>query len=76
MLDKVIQIAKEAGEVAREGFRKNMIVETKGSLTNLVTEYDKKSKKQLSILYEKNFQVIRFLQRRAVYRKNRPSIFG
>ncbi len=55
MLDKVIQIAKEAGEVAREGFRKNMIVETKGSLTNLVTEYDKKSEQTIINFIKKEF---------------------
>lgn len=55
MLDKVIQIAKEAGEVAREGFRKNMIVETKGSLTNLVTEYDKKSEEIIINFIRKEF---------------------
>ncbi len=55
MLDKVIQIAKEAGEIAREGFRKNMIVETKGSLTNLVTEYDKKSEETIINFIRKEF---------------------
>jgi myo-inositol-1(or 4)-monophosphatase len=55
MLDKVIQIAKEAGEIAREGFRKNMIVETKGSLTNLVTEYDKKSEQAIINFVKKEF---------------------
>lgn len=55
MLDKVIQIAKEAGEVAREGFGKNMLVETKGSLTNLVTEYDKKSEETIINFIKKEF---------------------
>jgi myo-inositol-1(or 4)-monophosphatase len=55
MLDKVIQIAKEAGGVAREGFRKNMQIETKGSLTNLVTEYDKKSEETIINFVKKEF---------------------
>ena len=55
MLDKVIQIAKEAGEIAREGFGKNFLVETKGSLTNLVTEYDKKSEEAIINFVRKEF---------------------
>ncbi len=42
MLSKVIDIAKEAGEIAREGFGKNFSIEFKTNLSNLVTEYDKK----------------------------------
>jgi len=55
MLDKVIQIAKEAGEIAREGFGKNFLVETKGSLTNLVTEYDKKCEAAIINFIRKEF---------------------
>jgi myo-inositol-1(or 4)-monophosphatase len=43
MLEKVIQISKEAGEVIRDAFGKNFIVETKSTQTDLVTEVDKKS---------------------------------
>ncbi len=43
MLHKIIEIAKEAGEVIRENFRTEFDVEYKGSVTNLVTEIDRKS---------------------------------
>lgn len=55
MLGKIIDIAKEAGNIAREGFRKNMQIETKGSLTNLVTEYDKKSEAAIINFIKKEF---------------------
>ncbi len=55
MLDKVIQIAKEAGEIAREGFGKNFLIETKGSLTNLVTEYDKKCEEAIINFIKKEY---------------------
>ncbi|MCX7797573.1 MAG: inositol monophosphatase [Melioribacter sp.] len=43
MINKVIEIAKEAGEIIREGFRKNFLIEYKTNASNLVTEIDKKS---------------------------------
>ncbi len=55
MINKVIQIAKEAGEITREGFGKNFLVETKGSLTNLVTEYDKKSEEAIINFIRKEY---------------------
>lgn len=55
MIDKVVQIAKEAGEIAREGFGKNFLIETKGSLTNLVTEYDKKCEETIISFIRKEF---------------------
>lgn len=55
MLEKVIQIAKEAGEIAREGFGKNFLIETKGSLTNLVTEYDKKCEEAIISFIKKEY---------------------
>lgn len=55
MIDKVIAIAREAGDIVREGFGKNFSVETKGSLTNLVTEYDKKSESAIIEFIKKEF---------------------
>ena len=55
VINKVIQIAKEAGGIAREGFGKNFLIETKGSLTNLVTEYDKKSEETIIHFIRKEF---------------------
>ena len=42
MIEKVIQIAKEAGEIIREGFGTDFSIEFKTSASNLVTEIDKK----------------------------------
>lgn len=55
MINKVIQIAKEAGELTREAFGKNFLVETKGSETNLVTEIDKKSEALIINFINKEF---------------------
>ena len=42
VIEKIIQIAKESGQIAKDGFRTNFDVEFKSTLTDLVTEYDKK----------------------------------
>lgn len=55
MIDKIIQIAKEAGEIIKEGFGKKFSIETKGSYTNLVTEYDKKSEATIINYIKKEF---------------------
>lgn len=55
MLDKIIEISRIAGGVLREGFGKNFEIEYKGSLTNLVTEYDKKSEKVIIDFIKKEF---------------------
>jgi myo-inositol-1(or 4)-monophosphatase len=55
MLDKVIYIAREAGEVLRNGFGKNFEVEYKTNVANLVTEYDKKSEKVIIDFIKKEF---------------------
>ncbi|KAF0152032.1 MAG: Inositol-1-monophosphatase (IMPase) (Inositol-1-phosphatase) (I-1-Pase) [Ignavibacteria bacterium] len=55
MLDKVIYIAREAGEVLRNGFGKNFLVEYKTNVANLVTEYDKRSEKTIIDFIKKEF---------------------
>ncbi len=55
MIEKVIQIAKEAGEIIREGFGKNNLVEFKTNSSNLVTEIDKKSELAIINFIHKNF---------------------
>jgi myo-inositol-1(or 4)-monophosphatase len=55
MINDVIQISKDAGEIIREGFGKNFLVETKGSLTNLVTEIDKNSEKTVIDFIRKKY---------------------
>lgn len=55
MLKKVIEIAKEAGEVVRDGFGKNFLVEFKTNEANLVTEIDKKSEATIIDFIKKEF---------------------
>lgn len=55
MLDKVIEISKIAGEIIREGFRKNFSIEYKTNLSNLVTEIDKKSEETIIDFVKKEF---------------------
>ena len=55
MLHKIIDIAREAGEIVREGFSTKFRIETKGSITNLVTEIDKKSEQHIIEFVRKEF---------------------
>jgi myo-inositol-1(or 4)-monophosphatase len=55
MIDKVIQISKEAGEIVREGFGKNFSIEYKTNVSNLVTEIDKKSEALIIDFIKKEF---------------------
>ena len=55
MLNKIIEIAKEAGEIIREGFESDYKIEYKGSVTNLVTEIDKKSERHIIDFVKKEF---------------------
>ncbi len=56
MIEKVIEVAKLAGEIVRDGFGKNFEIELKGSVTNLVTEIDKKSESAIIEFVKKNFK--------------------
>ena len=51
MIQDLINISKEAGEIIREGFGKKLKVEYKSNETNLVTEIDKKSEKEIFHLF-------------------------
>lgn len=53
MINDIIQIAKQAGDIVREGFGKNFQIEFKSGENNLVTEIDKKSE-QTIIQFIKN----------------------
>ncbi len=55
MIDNLIKIAKEAGEVVRNGFKTNHSIEIKSNHTNLVTEIDKASEKIILDFIEKNY---------------------
>lgn len=56
MLEKTINIAKEAGEIIREGFGKNISIEFKTDETNLVTNIDKASEKVIVDFIRKEYQ--------------------
>jgi len=55
VLEKIIQIAEEAGEIAKEGFRTNFGVEYKTNSSDLVTDYDKKSEAAIINFIKKEF---------------------
>ena len=55
MINKVIEIAKEAGEIVREGFGQKFSVEYKTNASNLVTEIDKKSEAAIISYINKEF---------------------
>jgi myo-inositol-1(or 4)-monophosphatase len=55
MIDKVVQIAKEAGGIIRDGFGKNFSVEYKTNVSNLVTGIDKKSEETIIGFIKKEF---------------------
>ncbi len=55
MINKIIDIAREAGEIIREGFRKNFLIEYKTNLSNLVTEIDKKSEQLIIDFIRKEY---------------------
>lgn len=55
MLEKVIQISHEAGEIVRNGFGKNFGIEYKTNEANIVTDIDKASEKHIKEFIQKNF---------------------
>ena len=55
MLDKIIEIAKEAGEFLKENEGKISEIKEKGSFTNLVTNVDKGSEALITNFVAKNF---------------------
>lgn len=55
MIQDIINIAKEAGEIIREGFGKNIQIEFKSGENNLVTEIDKKSELVIIDFIQKKF---------------------
>jgi myo-inositol-1(or 4)-monophosphatase len=55
MLNKIIEIAKEAGQVVREGFGKTLDIEFKTNESNLVTQIDKASEKRIIDYVKKEF---------------------
>jgi myo-inositol-1(or 4)-monophosphatase len=55
MINDVINVAKEAGEIIKEGFGKNFHIEIKSNESNLVTEIDKKSERLIVDFIQKKY---------------------
>jgi myo-inositol-1(or 4)-monophosphatase len=55
MLQKVIDIAKEAGEIIKNGYKNNVSIEFKTDASNLVTNIDKASEKIIIDFIKKEF---------------------
>jgi len=55
MIEDIIQIAKEAGEIIRSSYRQDFGIEFKTNHTNLVTEVDKKSEKLIIDFINKKY---------------------
>ncbi len=55
MIRKIEEVAKQAGEVIREGYRKDFGIEYKTNKSDLVTEIDKRSEKLIMDFIKKEF---------------------
>ncbi|OGU71666.1 MAG: inositol monophosphatase [Ignavibacteria bacterium RBG_16_34_14] len=55
MINDIIKIAKEAGEIVRDGFNKNLKVEFKSNESDLVTDIDKASEKHITDFIKKKY---------------------
>ena len=55
MIQDLISISKEAGEIIRDGFGKKLKIEYKSNETNLVTEIDKASEKHIIDFIKKKY---------------------
>src|SRR3990172_9794832 len=55
MINDIVAIAKEAGEIVREGFHKNLKIEYKSNESDLVTDIDKASEKLITDFIKKKY---------------------
>jgi myo-inositol-1(or 4)-monophosphatase len=55
MIEDIIKISKEAGNIIRNGFGTNLNIEYKTNESNLVTEIDKASEKLITEFIKKNY---------------------
>ncbi len=55
MIDKITEIAKQAGEIIREGYGKKFGIEFKTNKSDIVTEIDKRSEKLIIDYVKKEF---------------------
>jgi myo-inositol-1(or 4)-monophosphatase len=70
MLNKIIEIAKEAGHIIREGFGQTLDIEFKTNESNLVTQIDKASEKRIIDYVNKEFPTHRILAEESGESKN------
>jgi|YelNatPaOPRAMG01_1025707.scaffolds.fasta_scaffold00075_41 myo-inositol-1(or 4)-monophosphatase len=61
MIEDIINIAKEAGSIVREGFGKQLKIEYKTNETNLVTDIDKASEKLITDFIKKKYPTHKIL---------------
>ena len=55
MIEKIIEISREAGEIIKEGFGKNVTFEFKSNMNDLVTEIDKAAEKKIIEFIHKEY---------------------
>jgi len=55
MIEKIIDISREAGEIIKEGFGKKFSIEYKSNINDLVTEIDKASEKKIIDFIHKEY---------------------
>ena len=55
MLEKIINISKEAGEIIREGFGKTLTLEYKTNITDFATNIDKESEEKIIEFIKKEY---------------------
>jgi len=72
MIQKVIQISHEAGEIVRNGFGKNLRIEYKSNEANLVTDVDRASEKHIKEFIQKNFPSHSILAEEGGETRNNP----
>ena len=73
MIQDVINISKQAGEIIREGFGKNFGIEYKTNEINLVTEIDKASEKLITDFVKKKYPSHSILAEESGEYKNKES---
>ncbi len=76
MIQDVINISKQAGEIIREGFGQKFSIEYKTNEINLVTEIDKASEKLITDFVKKKYPTHSILAEESGEYKNNESELG
>ncbi len=75
MIDDVIKVAKEAGNIVKEGFGSNLRIEYKSNESNLVTQIDKASEKFITDFIRKKYPAHGILAEESGILKNSSEYF-